>query len=213
MPIARSLARPLVLAATLLLVASCGAKETAMTEPTPSGTAGAPPTTPAPAPVVLASAIPVAHTPAGGYGATMPAPVLAGCTEPLPAGVPDLRGLWKAVSVTVGGRPAPDHKAMGHIERIEQCGTRVVITAGGVVHDMVCDGTEANGVHDVAEMDFTTPITVVATFEHGVHTLRPVGIPGVEVTRRLDGEQLVWDYLGFTARLERLGPPDLTPPA
>jgi hypothetical protein len=81
------------------------------------------------------------------------------------------------------------------------------VTAGGVVHDMRCDGTEAHGVHDVAEFDFTTPISVVATFEAGVHVLHPVGFPGIEVTRRLDGPLLIWTYLGFTAVLEHIGPP------
>ena len=101
--------------------------------------------------------------------------------------------------------PAPwDHRAYDHVERIEQCGDRVVVTAGGVIHDMRCDGTEAHGVHDVAEFDYTTPITVVATYEDGVHVLRPVGFP-IEVTRALDGDQLVWTYAGFTARLERVG--------
>ena len=58
-------------------------------------------------------------------------------------------------------------------------------------------------MHDVAEFDLTTPITVVASFEDGVHVLRPVGVP-IEVTRRIDGDQLVWTYLGFTARLNRI---------
>ena len=31
----------------------------------------------------------------------MPAPILAGCTEPLVAGAPDLRGTWRADAVTV----------------------------------------------------------------------------------------------------------------
>ena len=57
-------------------------------------------------------------------------------------------------------------------------------------------------MHDVLESDFVTPITVVATFEDGVHVLRPVGVP-IEVTRRIDGDHLVWQYLGFTARLTR----------
>jgi hypothetical protein len=110
------------------------------------------------------------------------------------------------VHVDVDGAPAPaDHRAYRHEERVEQCGDRLVVTAGGVIHDMRCDGTEDNGVHDVAEMDFTTPITVVATYEDGVHVLRPVGLPGVEVTRALDGDQMVWSYLTFTARLERTG--------
>ena len=148
--------------------------------------------------------IPVAHTPPGGYGKEMPPPVLARCADPLVAGAPELRGLWRAVVVEVDGEPAPrDHPGLRHIERIEQCGDRIVITAGGVVHDMRCDGTEENGVNDVAEFDFRTPITVVATYENGVHTLRPVGFP-IEVTRHLEGEQLVWKYLTFTARLERV---------
>jgi hypothetical protein len=160
---------------------------------------------------VLASDIPVAHTPPGGYGARMPAPVLAGCTEPLVAGAPDLRGLWRAIAVEVGGEPVLDHPTLAHLERIEQAGDRLVVTAAGVVHDMRCDGTEEHGVHDVAGVDFVTPIVVVAAYEDGVHVLRPVGVP-VEVRRHLEGDHLVWSYLGFTARLERLGPPEMVPP-
>ena len=149
--------------------------------------------------------IPVGHTPPGGYGERMPPPVLEDCTDPLADGAPDLRGLWRAVAVEIDGQPAPPgHPGYAHVERVEQCADRIVITAGGVVHDMRCDGTEENGVNDVAEFDFITPITVVATYEDGVHRLRPVGIP-VEVTRRLDGDQLVWSYVTFTARLERVG--------
>lgn len=161
---------------------------------------------------VLASDIPVAHTPAGGYGADFPAPILAECTEPLVDGAPDLRGMWITIAVEVDGAPAPDdHPAYAHFERVEQCGDRLVVTSGGVIHDMRCDGTQANGVHDVAA-DLRTPIVVVATYENGVHTLRPVGIP-VVVTRRLDGDELIWTYLTFTARLRRIGPPESTPPS
>jgi hypothetical protein len=145
--------------------------------------------------------IPVAHTPPDGYGHEMPP--LAGCEEPLVGGAPDLRGLWRVVAVEADGHPAAGHPALGHLQRIEQCCDRVVITAGGVIHDMRCDGTLENGVNDVAEFDFKTPITVIASYEHGVHTLRPVGIP-VLVTRQLDGEELVWRYLSFTARLRRV---------
>jgi hypothetical protein len=134
----------------------------------------------------------------------MPPPVLAGCDDQLVQGAPDLRGLWRAIAVEVNGEPAPaDHPALRHVERIEQCADRIVITAGGVIHDMRCDGTEEGAVHDVAEFDFKTPITVIATYENGVHTLRPVGFP-VVVTRHLEGEVLVWKYLTFTARLERV---------
>jgi hypothetical protein len=158
-----------------------------------------------------AEAIPVAHTPPGGYGDVFPEPVLERCTEPLIDGAPDLRGVWQVVEVAVGGEPQREHGALGHVQRVEQCGDRLVVTAGGIIHDMRCDGTEAHGVHDVAEFDHRTPITVVASYEDGVHVLRPVGLP-VEVTRRRDGADMIWQYVGFTARLRRLGPPDLCPP-
>ena len=151
-----------------------------------------------------ADEIPVAHTPAGGYGDDLPPPVLGGCTEPLAPGVPDLRGTWRVVSVTwKSGSPPPVDRISDHVERIEQCGDRVCITAGGVIHDMRADGTAENGVNDVASVG-GQEISVVCTFEDGVHTLRPVGMPGIEVTRRLEGAQLVWDYGPlFVARLER----------
>jgi hypothetical protein len=156
--------------------------------------------------------IPVAHTPPGGWHGAMPPPVLGGCCEPLVAGAPDLRGMWRAIAVTdAAGAPLPDHRAVGLLQRVEQCGDRIVITSGGVLHDMRADGTEANGVHDVAEIDKQTEIVVVASYEDGQHVLRPVGIP-IEVRRRLDGEHMIWDYVGITVRLERLGPPDMSPP-
>lgn len=150
--------------------------------------------------------IPVAYTPEGGYGDHVPEPILAGCTDPLVAGAPDLRGWWRTVEVLVDGRPQPGHPASGHLQRIEQAGDRIVVTGGGVVHDMRCDGTVEHGVHDVAEFDKVTEITVVATYEDGVHVLRPVGMP-IEVKRWREGPDMMWQYVGFTARLELQGPP------
>ena len=149
--------------------------------------------------------IPVAHTPEGGWQGEMPPPILAGCSEPLVDGAPDLRGLWEVVAVEINRTliPRDGHRAYGMLQRIEQAGNRMVVTGSGVIHDMRCDGTTAHGVRDVAERDFTTKITVVATYEDGVHVLRPVGIP-IEVTRRLDGEEMVWNYVGFSARLRRI---------
>lgn len=153
---------------------------------------------------MLTDTPPVAHTPAGGYGDTFPPAILVNVEEPLVAGAPDLRGLWRVVAVDVNGESDPTHRVMGHVQRVEQAGDRIVITGGGVIHDMRCDGTAENGVNDVAERDFTTKITVIATYENDVHVLRPVGIP-VEVKRWRDGEQLVWSYVGFVARLDRIG--------
>ncbi|MFP5257134.1 MAG: hypothetical protein ACLGI8_14935 [Acidimicrobiia bacterium] len=150
----------------------------------------------------MADDIPVAFTPPGGWTGDMPPPVLEGCDEPITEGAPDMRGLWRVVEVLVEGEPDPSHGALGALQRIEQCGDRVVITAGGIIHDMRADGTVERGVHDVAELDKATPIEVVATFEDGVHVLRPVGLP-VEVRRWMVDGCLMWRYVGFTARLER----------
>lgn len=56
---------------------------------------------------LFADDIPVAHTPPDGYGNSFPPPVLADCTEPLVAGAPDLRGIWKAIRVERDGELMP----------------------------------------------------------------------------------------------------------
>ncbi|MGB1737991.1 MAG: hypothetical protein ACPHE1_07605, partial [Pseudomonadales bacterium] len=72
----------------------------------------------------LAVDIPKGNTPGCSYE-HFPLPILRECTEPLPDDADDIRGLWLGVE---GG-----HK--GHVERIEQCGERVVVTTAGVIHD------------------------------------------------------------------------------
>ncbi|HVP16119.1 MAG TPA: hypothetical protein VMT42_01995 [candidate division Zixibacteria bacterium] len=106
-----------------------------------------------------------AHHP-GGYGGNFPKPILAGCIEPLVAGAPDLRGIWQVTGVEEKGKPAPKtHQAYRHFERIEQCSDRMIVTGGGVIHDMRCDGTAEHGVNDVAQKDFKTKITVIAKYK------------------------------------------------
>jgi len=145
-----------------------------------------------------ASEVPLAKTPPGGWHDDMPPPVLAGCDEPLVEGAPDLRGTWKLVSM----EPVID-AVLDHVERIEQAGNRLCVTSKPIIHDMFVDGTAENGVNDVDPQG--RPISVAATYEDGVHVLRPVGMRDVQVTRRLEGEQLVWQYGPmFTARLERI---------
>jgi hypothetical protein len=167
---------------------------------------------------VTADDIPVAHTPPGGYGQSFPAPVLARCTEPLVAGAPDLRGIWKTLRAERDGEPVPAGAYIhSYVERIEQCGDRIVDMGGGTIADARADGTAANGVHDVSVFDYTTPVHAVASYEDGVFVLRPLLIPalpltlpGVEVTRRLDAEgHMVWTRpdQNLTVTLERIGGP------
>jgi hypothetical protein len=140
---------------------------------------------------LTADDIPVIHTPNCGYAA-FPEPVLNSCTEPLAPGVSDLRGLWETVT----------GPACGHVERIEQCGNRVVITGGGVIHDMRADGTVANGVNDISVI-MCAPIRVAASFTNGKLELRPNG-GAVAVTRWIEDDELVLVYLGKTFRMKQI---------
>ena len=170
--------------------------------------------------VVMSGSIPVAHTPPGGYGKTFPAPVLAACTEPLTLGAPDLRGIWKTLRVERGGKTAPlGDPLYGYVERIEQCGNRIVDMGGGTVSDARADGTFKNGVHDVSAFGYTKPIHVAASYEEGAFVLRPAllpwvpfTVPGLKVTRRLDAEgHMIWirpDLGGIRVTLERIGGPN-----
>ena len=149
-----------------------------------------------------ASDLPLDGTKPGASLAVWPSRTLAECREPLASGAPDLRGVWEVV----------EGRMKGHVERIEQAGNRITITVGGLVHDMFCDGTLENGVDDVAGFGGDR-IRVAATFEDGVHKLRPFGKRIVAVTRRLDGDEMVWRYGLFRNRLRRLDSPPFDHPA
>ena len=154
-----------------------------------------------------ADEIPVAHTPDGGWHGEMPPPILAGCTEPLAPDAPDVRGMWKAYKVEQAGKVLDDHPLMRHVERIEQCGDRVVITAGKIIHDMRADGTLAHGVDDVMEMNLSQRIHVAALFKDGRLELHPGGVdpgrPPLVMREIIDGE-LVWNYAVFKVTLRRV---------
>ena len=157
--------------------------------------------------MVKADEIPVANTPPGGWLGEMPPPVLVGCTEPLRPGAPDLRGLWQAVGVERDGRVLTDHRLNDHVERIEQCGNRVVVTSEGVIHDMRTDGTLENGINDVAGPDLEQPSRVAAVFNEGRLDLHPFGIqPGKPplVTREIVDGTLIWHYGPFKVTMRRV---------
>ena len=63
-------------------------------------------------------------------------------------------------------------------------------------------------MHDVSVFDYTTPIQVVASYEDSVFVLRPVGIPGIAVTRQLDQNgNMIWqrpDMGGVRVVLQRV---------
>ncbi len=138
-----------------------------------------------------ANEIPKAYTP-GCALKDVPLPILAECTEPLAPGVVDMRGLWRGIS----GR-------VGHLERIEQCGNRVVVTAYGTIHDFRLDGTLENGARDVGAVcnNFHTAIHVN---EEGIMVFRLFDWFDT-VTRRMQGEHMIFTFIdGVSTRTERI---------
>ena len=137
--------------------------------------------------------IPRAYSPPSCRWEAFPQPVLADCREPLAPDAVDLRGLWRVVA---GGRP-------GHLERIEQCGNRVVITTSGILHDFRTDGTLARGANDVNPDCMR--IYAAIDWREGVLHFEPFGLPITIVTRRLENDELIWTYPGFgTNRMQRV---------
>ena len=153
-----------------------------------------------------AADIPLDSTAAGATWIDWPARTLDGCHEPLAAGAADIRGVWEVY----------EGRLKGHVERVEQAGNRVTITTGGLVHDMFCDGTLEGGVDDTAGIGGQR-IRVAATWEDGVHKLRPANKKFVAVSRRLEstGDEavMVWRYGPWKNRLRRLSRPPLEHPA
>jgi len=92
---------------------------------------------------------------------------------------PDLRGLWL-------------DETSGHLERVEQCGDRVVVTAAGVIHDMRADGTLRNGVNDVNPSCMR--IRNRTRYRDGVLEMDGYGIPWIRVKRWMDGDVLRWTH-------------------
>ena len=138
-----------------------------------------------------ADQIPKSYTPGCNY-TRIPMPILAECTEPLAEGVVDMRGLWRGIS----GR-------VGHLERIEQCGNRVVVTAHGIIHDFRLDGTLENGARDVGALcnNFHTAIHVN---EEGIMVFRLFDWFDT-VTRKMDGENMIFTFIdGIVTRTERI---------
>jgi hypothetical protein len=130
--------------------------------------------------------IPQAHTPGCGY-TVFPRPILQGCTEPLSEGAQDIRGLWKSIDPSL-----PDH-----VERVEQCGDRVVVTAYGLIHDHSPDMLS----NDVAPMQIGPFLfcmrnsQATATWQDNQLHQKLFGGPTV-VKRYIEDGVYKWEYPG-----------------
>ena len=150
---------------------------------------------------LMAAEIPKANTPGCAYS-HFPAPVLADCTEALAEGVADIRGLWRATSGN-----------LGHVERIEQCGSRTVITTSGIIHDMgpnSTGGTTSNDTDGAVAFvaggrEFCMRSSASSTWRDGELQFNVFGWGPVVVRRYPDGDAVVWEYIdGSVTRMERI---------
>ncbi len=149
-----------------------------------------------------AADIPKGNTPGCGYD-HFPLPILAACTEPLVEGAADIRGLWLAVE---GGH-------VGHVERIEQCGRRTVVTSSGIIHDSGPNSTLGENTNDteggvlfvLGEREYCPRTSASMVWNEGVLDFHVFGWGPVVVRRYLDGDQLVWEYVdGSVTRMDRI---------
>ena len=150
----------------------------------------------------LAVEIPKGNTPGCSYY-HFPLPILAECTERLPEGADDIRGLWVGVE---GGHT-------GHVERVEQCGSRVVVTAAGIIHDagpnstggLTSNDTEGGVVFTLGNREYCPRTSAGVAWNAGVLDFHVFGWGPVVVRRYMDDEQLIWEYAdGSTTRMDRL---------
>lgn len=150
----------------------------------------------------MAADIPKGNTPGCSY-THFPLPILAECTEPLAPGASDLRGLWIGVE--------GDH--VGHVERVEQCGRRTVITSSGIIHDFGPNSTLGENTNDtegavlftIGGREYCPRTSASMIWNDGVLDFHVFGWGPVVVRRYPDDDQLVWEYAdGSTTRMDRL---------
>jgi hypothetical protein len=149
----------------------------------------------------MAKDIAKGNTPGCAYD-HFPLPILRECTEPLIEGAADIRGLWMGISGKVG-----------HVERVEQCGARIVITSSGIIHDsgpnatggFNSNDTEGNVTFSIGDKDYCPRTSASKVWNNGILEFRALGWGPVVVERYLRGEQLIWEYIdGTTTAMERL---------
>lgn len=146
--------------------------------------------------------IPKGNTPGCGYD-HFPLPVLADCTEPLVEGAADIRGLWIGVE---GGHTR-------HVERVEQCGRRTVVTSSGIIHDAGPNSTGGETSNDtegavfftIGDREYCPRTSASMIWNDGVLDFHVFGWGPVVVQRYLEGDQLIWEYAdGSITRMDRI---------
>ncbi len=150
----------------------------------------------------MAKDIPKGNTPGCSY-THFPLPILAECSEPLAEGVVDIRGLWLGVK---GDK-------VGHVERVEQCGSRTVITSSGIIHDkgpnstggVTSNDTEGLVLFILGDKEYCNRTSAGVVWNNSVLDFHVFGWGPVVVKRYMVGDQLVWKYLdGSVTYMDRI---------
>jgi len=149
-----------------------------------------------------AAEIPKGNTPGCAYS-HFPLPILADCTEPLSPQADDIRGLWRGVK----------GKHIGHVERIEQCADRTVVTTSGIIHDygpnstagLNTDDTEGMVVFTLGDKAYCPRSSSSMMWQDKKLNFHVFGWGPLVVRRYREGAQLVWEYAdGSTTHMERI---------
>jgi hypothetical protein len=149
----------------------------------------------------IAADIAKGNTPGCSYN-HFPLPILRQCTEPLPKGAADIRGLWIGVTGHVG-----------HVERVEQCGSRTIVTSSGLIHDsgpnstagLNSNDTEGGVLFTLGDREFCPRTSASMTWNNGVLDFHVLGWGPLVVRRYRDGDQMVWEYAdGSVTRMDRI---------
>lgn len=149
----------------------------------------------------MAADIAKGNTPGCSYD-HFPLPILRECTEPLPEGAADIRGLWIGVTGHVG-----------HVERVEQCGSRTIVTSSGLIHDSGPNSTGGRNSNDteggvlftLGGREFCPRTSASMTWNNGVLDFHVLGWGPLVVRRYRDGDQMVWEYAdGSVTRMDRI---------
>lgn len=102
---------------------------------------------------------------------------------------------------------------VGHVERVEQCGLRTVITSSGIIHDygpnstagLNTNDTEGSVLFTIQGKEYCNRTSASMIWEEGVLNFYAFGWGPRVVRRYMDGEQLVWEYVdGSINRMNRI---------
>jgi hypothetical protein len=96
---------------------------------------------------------------------------------------------------------------------VEQCGSRVVVTTSGVIHDygpnstagLNTDDTDGSVSFTIGDSEHCMRSSASMIWNNGVLDFHVFGWGPVVVKRYMEGEQLVWEYAdGSTTHMDRI---------